>query len=247
MTFLTRKQLSKKSLLIGAVCLGVVGLSIFVVRPNGDKMTVMPTAEAGVGMLNMSEVLPKTHHVSYASVENVGLTPQDKQKILKQIKNLHETGSSTGGVLTTEFKQSTHAKMSYRFGRRQPLSFQAVKITPFLPQGFVLTGRQYEGQKGEQGFDGIYQFFENPTTKARLELTQSKLGDDAVLIKELFNENIAGTPVRLESLSDKRGDMYYHAEFVLGETYVVMNVKGVALPELMAMIFGLINTQSYAG
>lgn len=240
MTFLTRKHFSKKSLLIGAVCLGVVGLGIFAVRPNSDKMTVMPTAEAGV--LKMSDVLPKKQTANYISVEEADLTPQDKQKILKQIKNLHETGSSTGGVLTTEFKQSTHAKMSYRFGRRQPLSFQAVKITPFLPQGFVLTGRQYEGQKGEQGFDGIYQFFENPTTKARLELTQSKLNDDVLLIKELFNENIAGTPVRLESLSDKRGEMYYHAEFVLGETYVVMNAKGVALPEFMAVIFGLMNT-----
>lgn len=241
MTFLTRKQFSKKSLLIGAVCLGVVGFSIFAVRPNGDKMTVMPTAEAGVGMLNMSEVLPKTHHVSYASVENVGLTTQEKQKILKQIKNIQETGSSMGGVLTTEFKQSTHAKMTYRFGRKQPLSFQAVKLTTFLPQGFILTGRQYEGQKGEQGFDGIYQFFENPTTKARFEITQTKLVHETVLIRELFNENVNGTPVRLESLSDKRGHMYYHGEFVLGETYVVMNARGMNLPEFMAVIAGLLS------
>lgn len=241
MTFLTHKQFSKKSLLIGAVCLGVVGFSIFAVRPNGDKMTVMPTAEAGVGMLNMSEVLPKTHHVSYASVENVGLTTQEKQKILKQIKNIQETGSSTGGVLTTEFKQSTHAKMTYRFGRKQPLSFQAVKMTTFLPQGFILTGRQYEGQKGEQGFDGIYQFFENPTTKARFEITQTKLVHETVLIKELFNENVNGTPVRLESLSDKRGHMYYHGEFVLGETYVVMNARGMNLSEFMAVIAGLLS------
>lgn len=233
----------KKTLFVSAVCLGVAGLGLILARPNDDKMNIMPTAQADVGMLKMSEVLPKSHAVRYVSVENAELTPQEKQKILKQIKNLQSTGSSTGGVLTAEFKQSTHAKMSYRFGRRQPLSFQAVKMNAVLPQDFILTGRQYEGQKGELGFDGIYQFFENPTTKARLEITQSKLTDDALLIKELFNENISGTPVRLESLSDKRGEMYYHGEFVLGETYVVMNAKGVSLPEFMAVIVGLLNNQ----
>ncbi|WP_066803158.1 hypothetical protein [Moraxella oblonga] len=238
---MTHFKKHQKTLLIGAVCLGAIGLGLIWARPNNDKMTIVPTAKADVGVLKMSEVLPKPQLVRYVSIENTKITPQEKQKILKQINNIQETGSSTGGVLTTEFKQSTHAKMTYRFGRKQPLSFQAVKMMSFLPQGFVLTGRQYEGQKGEQGFDGIYQLFENPTTKSRLEITQTKLAHETILIKELFNENVDGTPIRLESLSDKQGNMYYHGEFVLGETYVVMNAKGMNLPEFMAVIIGLLS------
>lgn len=176
-----------------------------------------------------------TQSVRYLSLEEAHLSPTQKQRLARQIKNLQNTGSTSGGVLTTEFKSATHAKMSYRFGRKQPLSFDMTNIKDALPSGFVLTGREYEGVMGNAGFDGVYRLFENPNTKALFEITETYIHPDKplMLIQELYRENLDGTPLRFEQLMDKKGQVYYHGEFVVGNRYVSITSRNLNLPEFM--------------
>lgn len=173
----------------------------------------------------------------YVSADELLLPDAELAALRLQIANLQRTGSTSAGVLTNEFKKSTHAKMSYRFGRRQKLSFRPVSLQSKLPDGFVLTGRQYEGDMGEHGFDGLYRLFENPTSKARLEITQTKIDKQPLLLpSELFAQVVNDTPVRLETLSDKKGVAYHHGEFVYQDSYICMTSKGMALEDFLWLI-----------
>lgn len=234
---------NKKTLLVAAAALGVLTVGVICLRPEQKHSTgsvanvVIPSATAGE-----SVYVVQPTGVSYVGVEAMDIPLAQKQQLKQQIKQLQETGSSTGGVLTTEFKQATYAKMNYRFGRKQKLSFVALDVKSILPAEFVLTGRAYEGQASEAGFDEFYRLFENPTTKARLELSETKIHHDKplVLVKELYNQEVHGTPVRLERLVDKKGITYHHAEFALGDKYIKLNTKGMSHDEVMTAITNIL-------
>lgn len=256
---LTYFTINKKTLLISAIALsmtvGGIALSGSLsgnLSRNQKSAKGSVNAKSSAGMTNMV-VTPTiagvdnpdnqanqetTQVVSYVALADATLDVAQRQDILRQIKNLEHTGSTSGGALTHEFKSATHAKMSYRFGRKQPLAFEMVKIKDALPSGFVLTGREYKGVLGETGFGGVYRLFEHPSTKARLEITEIYIYPDKplTLIKELYREDMNGTPLRFEQLIDKKGDVYYHGEFVAGDRYVSMTSRGMNLPEFMVVI-----------
>lgn len=52
----------------------------------------------------------------------------NEKKLKQQLNHLKRTGSLSSSVLTDEFKQATHAKITYRFGRKQLLSFEPTKV-----------------------------------------------------------------------------------------------------------------------
>lgn len=237
-----KRRISKKALIMAAI--GLVAVSgVWYARPS-------PKAEADKGADEMdlsglvvasahAEVLPakSPHLVRYISIDEA---PHSEQKALRrQLHLLQKTGSLSGGALTVEFKQATHAKMTYRFGRRQALSFEPVALSL---DGFVLTGRQYEGVKGEQGFDGLYRLFENPTTKARVELLETKIlaDDPVVLYGEFVNKTIGTTSVIFETLTDKKGIRHHNARFVHHDKLYVMSAKGVAEQDLDALIMNIV-------
>lgn len=249
-----QKVINKKNLLIGALTLSLVMGGVVIssvlrkgVKDNVDEYgeqsdTVSVIVDEEKIQLSQSHVQTKVStvisNVHFVTLASANLPPDEKERIKSQIRNLEQMGSTSGGVLTHEFKQSTHAKMSYRFGRVQPLVFEMARVKEVLPIGFVLTGREYEGVLGEQGYDGVYRLFENPHTKARLEITETYIHPDKplILIKELFREDMNGVPLRFEQLIDKKGQVYYHGEFVVGERYVVMNSRGMNLPEFMMVV-----------
>ncbi|UYZ74845.1 hypothetical protein LP123_05555 [Moraxella bovis] len=256
---LTRFPINKKTLLIGVIALSLtVGGIVLWGSLSGNlsrnqksakdsvntessadvaSMVVAP-ATASVDSSDSQTHTETTQAVSYVALADATLDVAQKQDIARQIKNLEHTGSTSGGVLTHKFKSATHAKMSYCFGRKQPLAFEMVKIKDALPLGFVLTGRAYEGVLGETGFDGVYRLFEHPSTKARLEITETHIHPDKplTLIKKLYREDMNGTPLRFEQLIDKKSDVYYHGEFVAGDRYVSMTSRGMNLPEFMTVV-----------
>lgn len=241
--------INKKTLLVGAIVLSVMVGGVALSGALRSKSAKDSTQEQSGQNMKVSVIIHESHaqdqikqvatpSVRFVALAEADLSPTEKQKITRQIKNLEKTGSTSGGVLTSEFKSATHAKMSYRFGRKQPLAFEMTKVKETLPTGFVLTGREYEGVLGEQGYDGVYRLFENPHTKARLEITESRIRPDRplILIKELFVKEVNGVPLRFEQLTDKKGQVYYHGEFALGERYVIMNSRGMNLAEFMAVV-----------
>lgn len=243
--------INKKTLLIGAVTLSLMVGGVALSGALRSKSAKDSTQEQSGQNTKVSVMIHESHaqdqtqtqqiatpSVQFVALLDANLSPSEKEQISRQIKNLEQTGSASGGVLTSEFKSATHAKMSYRFGRKQPLVFEMTKVKETLPTGFVLTGRTYEGVLREQGYDGVYRLFENPHTKARLEITENHIHPDRplMLIKELFREDMDGVPLRFEQLTDKKGQVYYHGEFVIGERYVVMNSRGMNLPEFMAVV-----------
>ena len=235
----------KKPWVVGVVCLGLVVGGVMCLRPTKKPATDKAVPNSAVNTPSIHHVTPIILPVvSYVSVYDAKLTPDELVATKRQIEQLQKTGSTSGGIFTTEFKQATHAKMTYRFGRRQKLAFKAVKLSHILPDGFVLTGRQYEGQMTAQGFEGMYRLFENPATKARLEITETKIKTETplILIQELFNESIYDTPIRLETLTDKKGMVYYHAQLVLADKYVSMTSKGMDKETFVGLLTQLIRS-----
>ena len=247
-------KLAKKTALavsLGVACVALVG-TLFVGRMTkpkaGDSETPLSLNPVSVAQADSlaNPIKPvNSDLVRYVSIEQAKLSEHERQFLKRQIHNLQTTGSSTAGELGQEFKQTTHAKMTYRFGRQQDLSFNAVRrqvVQDKLPQGFIWTGRQYEGERGEQGFDSIYRLFENPNNKARFEISETKIWADKplTLIQELFNDNVGGVPVRFETLSDKKGVVYHHGEFVAGEQYISINSKNMTADEVKTVIGAII-------
>ncbi|WP_435938249.1 hypothetical protein ACSF85_05300 [Moraxella bovoculi] len=138
-------------------------------------------------------------------------------------------------MLTDEFKQATHAKITYRFGCKQLLSFEPTKVEL---SGFFLTGRQYEGVLGEHGYDTLYWLFENPGNKSRIEIIETKILENSpfVMYHELMNKTIAGTPVLYEHLTDKKAVNYQKARFVHEDRLDVINAKGLSQVEFESLL-----------
>lgn len=234
----------KKTLILSSVIVfGVVVSSMWLFegdKLNNKKLKPQPNPN---NQVPLSQVVPIISHqslVTYVSLDDSGLSKSEQNVIRQQIKNLQETGSISRGTLTKEFKQATHAKMTYRFGRKQAVAFDMLTIEERLPDGFFLTGRQYEGVVTDEGFEQVYRLFENPTTKARLEISESKITQPTKLIRELFDKEIQGTPIRFERLTDKKEVVYYHTEFVKNNIYVVITTKNMALVEFMAVMDALL-------
>lgn len=239
-----RLQLTKKAIWV-VTTLGLIATGVVVyLRPAQKPLTVY-TDTVSESPLQMTD--SKLVVVEYIPLEMLEIPQSQKQELYQQITKLKRTGSVSGGVLTTEFKQATHAKMTYRFGRRQPLSFDMMTLDDKLPKEFILTGRQYEGKMGEQGFDGLYRLFEHPSSKARLEITETKINTTPlVLVRELFTEVIYRTPVRLESVTDKKGVPYHHAEFVWQDRYVSMTSKGMEMSQFRSLLEQILASQPAA-
>lgn len=64
----------------------------------------------------------------YLSIDDDSINAAERKQLKQQLNHLKRTGSLSGGVLTDEFKQVTRAKITYRFGRKQLLSFELTKI-----------------------------------------------------------------------------------------------------------------------
>ncbi|STZ14622.1 Uncharacterised protein [Moraxella caviae] len=233
---LNHKALNYKTLTLGALAIGAVVGGMLFLRPN--KAEVAPIIPAATAATPTPAVVKKPIFVQYHSIDDA--PTHERKALAQQAQRLARTGSTSGGELTFEFKQATHAKMTYRFGRKQRLTFKP--ITPVLPAGFVLTGRQYEGKpiqvEGRSTYLGWYRLFENPDTKARIEISETQLSADApiVLYRELMNETLANTPVQFETLHDKKGVVYHNAKFAKGDRLVQISSKGVAREQILAMV-----------
>ncbi|MDO4441841.1 MAG: hypothetical protein Q4B81_06635 [Moraxella sp.] len=220
--------ITKKALLLTSIGLVVAG-GVWYLRPN-PKTQSADDAKIDLSALMVAPAVAseeiKPVFVRYVSIDD---TPQNKA-LKQQQKNLAKTGSLSGGVLSTEFKQATHAKMTYRFGRKQPLSFEPTKLAF---SDFILTGRQYEGVLGSDGFDGLYRLFENPHNKARFEILEVKIPLDApvTIYQELLNKHIHDTPIMYEHLTDKKGVFYQNARFVHQDRLYTMSAKGMSRAE----------------
>lgn len=223
---------SYKHFIITATALTVLAGTLVYLRPvKGQKSVSEPVVSTS------ETVLANNTWVVYVPVDKMPLSQAEREQLRVQIDNWQRTGSTSAGLLTTEFKKATHAKMTYRFGRRQKLSFKPVSLKNHLPEGFVLTGRQYEGEAGEQGFYGLYRLFENPTNKARLEVSEQQIHKPPLYLpSELFAQLIDGVPVRFETLSDKDGVAYYHAQFVIKDSHISMTAKGMTMTEFLSVI-----------
>lgn len=260
---LTKLPINKKTLLISAIALSLTlgGLALSGTLSRTQKSSkessdfeqsadvvsaLVSTDQANAhqdGFLVQTDDEGKhRQNVHYVALEDANLTPAQKEITQRQIENLANTGSTSGGVLAGAFKSATHAKMSYRFGRKQPLLFNMANMKEALPSGFVMTGRDYEGIRHEGGFDGVYRLFENPNNKAWFEITETYIHPDEplTLIKELHREDINGTPLRFEQLTDKKGRTYYHAQFVADNRHISMTSRGMHLTEFMTVIHAIL-------
>ncbi len=176
-------------------------------------------------------------HIRFISLE--ALSGAKRTVVAGQLQRLRQTGSSSGGVLTREFKSATHAKMTYRFGRRQPLALTPLDTAGVLPLGFVLTGREFQGERSQAGeFSKLYRLFENPSDKTRIEIIETAATSDAPieLIQELFSDRVHDIPVKFERMVDKKGVRYYGAEFALANVHYVVNTKGLASDEMRRLV-----------
>ncbi|WP_435930920.1 hypothetical protein ACSF86_05420 [Moraxella bovoculi] len=175
----------------------------------------------------------------YLSIDDDSINAAERKQLKQQLNHLKRTGSLSSSLLTDEFKQATHAKITYRFGRKQLLSFEPTKVEL---SGFFLTGRQYEGVLGEHGYDTLYWLFENPGNKSRTEIIETKILENSpvVMYHELMNKTIAGTPVLYEHLTDKKAVNYQKARFVHEGRLDVINAKGLSQVEFESLLTTII-------
>ncbi|KDN26015.1 hypothetical protein MBO_02460 [Moraxella bovoculi 237] len=64
----------------------------------------------------------------YLSIDDDSINAAERKQLKQQLNHLKRTVSLSGGVLTDEFKQVTRAKITYRFGCKQLLSFEPTKV-----------------------------------------------------------------------------------------------------------------------
>lgn len=64
----------------------------------------------------------------YLSIDDDSINAAERKQLKQQLNHLKRTVSLSGGVLTDEFKQATRAKITYRFGRKQPLSLNRLRL-----------------------------------------------------------------------------------------------------------------------
>lgn len=71
--------------------------------------------------------------------------------------------------------------------------------------------------------------FENPISKARIEIFETRITADqpVEMIAETLNESVLGVPVSLERFTDKKGVVYHSATLVAKDRYYVINTKAV--------------------
>ena len=236
---LDRHNFTNKALILTAIGLMVVG-GAWYLRPGAKpaKSDVMPDVD--LSMLSIPKatsepVKVESQAVRYLSIDDGSVKAAEQKQLKQQLNHLKRAGSLSGGVLTDEFKQATHAKMTYRFGRKQPLSFEPTQIEL---SGFFLTGRQYEGVLGERGYDALYRLFENPSNKSRIEIIETRILEDSpvVMYQEFMNKTIAGTPVLYEHLTDKKAVNYQKARFVHKDKLYVINAKGLTQGEFESLL-----------
>lgn len=225
-------------LLIATGVIGAVGVSGLIYLNSTPTVDVLPAEQV---ILTPNEFNNTDQTVLFNFVD---ISQLDNQaELYRQANLLRQTGSLTGGELTTQFKRATHAKMSYRFGRKKPTTFKPVVLTTTLPSGFVLTGREYQGVLLDKKYTGMYRLFENPNTKARLEISEQQIlaNQPITLVRELFNEKIGDVPVRLESFQDKKGVIYYSAEFAHQDKYYTISSKGMEKFTVLALLEQLLS------
>lgn len=229
-------SVSNKKLAIAlSMAVAVVGVSGLLFWRGGKANDISKPAPNPVATASALQVEPlvKANYVHYVRLADAGQTAISSADIAR----LNSVGSLKGG-LTTQFKQATHAKMTYRFGRKQPLAFMPVRSQLMASSGFVLTGREYEGEIHNGKYHELYRLFENPTTKGRIELFETLINQDrpVVMIQETLNDQIAGVPVCLEQMTDKKGRVYYSVSFVARDRYYRVNSKLVPKDQLMAIL-----------
>lgn len=224
-TDIVPKVSNKKLAIALGAAVAVVGVSGVVFWRGGKADNAPLVVEPVVTSLQTAPESTEPVYVHYVALANAA---QNYAITADDIKRLHVIGSLKG-MLTTQFKQATHAKMTYRFGRRQKLAFEPVRPAILASQGFVLTGREYEGNLINGAYQSLYRLFENPISKARIEIFETRITADqpVEMIAETLNESVLGVPVSLERFTDKKGVVYHSATFVAKDRYYVINTKAV--------------------
>lgn len=233
------KLSNKRTLAVLAVSACVFGIGTGILFWRGSSKQTQASADIIPISTPQVKSIEKPNYVHYVKLADAKVA--NPSQIGAQIKRLHQDGSKAG-ALTTQFKQATHAKMSYRFGRKQPLNFTPAPLRQLMPSGFVLTGRAHEGEMVANAYSSIYRLYENPNTKGRIEIIETKLNADKplVLIDELMNEQVLGVPMTFERFMDKKGVVYYSVELVLSDKHYVINTKAVDRAVLMDFLAKLI-------
>lgn len=223
--------------LTAAVMGGLTLMGVLYFRSSPKQ--VVPTATlAIVNQAVATQIVPKPVYVNYVSMHN----SHNPKYYQRQLTMLQRTGSLTGS-LDTQFKRATHAKMSYRFGRKKPTVFVPMSLTKIMPDQFILTGREYDDLMADGGaYRTVYRLFENPTNKNRIEIFESAIDTDQPLlrVKELQNEQILAIPMQLERFVGKKSLVYYRAEIIIKDRLYKINTKGVDRAELIKFIERLI-------
>lgn len=228
-------MLSKKQKLsLTAAVVGGLALTGFIYLRTSPKQTV--TSPVPVTIINeaiAAEAEPKPVYVNYISIND----SEQPQRHQQQLKTLQRTGSLTGS-LGVQFKQATHAKMSYRFGRKKPTAFVPAPLSELVPEGFVLTGRDYDDPMDGGVYRTVYRLFERPDAKQRIEVFESAIdvAQPLLRIKELQNHQVFGTPMQLERFVGKKSVVYYSAEIIIKDRLYQINTKGIDQAELMVFI-----------
>lgn len=233
---------NKRTLAVLALSACVLGVGTGVLFWRGSSKQVQASTETIPVSTPQVQSIAKPSYVHYVKLADANVA--NPSQISAQIERLHHDGSKAG-VLTTQFKQATHAKMTYRFGRKQPLNFTPAPLRTLVPAGFVLTGREYEGEMVANAYSAMYRLYENPNTKGRIEIIESKLSADKplVLIDELMNEQVLGVPMTFERFLDKKGVVYYSVEMALTDKHYVINTKAVDKAVLMEFLAALVRSQ----
>ena len=232
-------RLSKKQKIsLAAAVVGGMALTGFLYLRTSPKQTV--TSPVPVTIINeaiAAEADPKPVYVNYISLND----SEHPQRHRQQLRTLQRTGSLTG-AMSVQFKQATHAKMSYRFGRKKPTVFVPAPLNELVPLGFVLTGREYDDPMADGVYRTIYHLFERPDTKQRIEVFETGIdvAEPLLRIKELQNQQVLGVPIQLERFVGKKSVVYYSAEIIIKDRLYQINTKDIEQAELMAFIERLI-------
>lgn len=231
----------KQKLSITAAIVGGLALTGFLYfRSSPKELASSPVAVTILNEAAALETEPVAKYVHYVSIDD----SDNPLLYRRQLSTLTRTGSLTGS-LGTQFKQATHAKMSYRFGRKKPTVFEPAPLLKIMPDGFVLTGREYDS--ADDGvYRSLYRLFERPESKDRIEIIESAIDITNPLerISELQNEQILGHPMLLERFIAKKSVVYYSAEIIIKDRIYQINTKGVDRAELMAFIEQLLLAQN---
>ena len=167
-----------------------------------------------------------------------------RHKILEELRNLRETGSTSGGRKTHEFAQTDYLSRQLQAkgydSLVRDLAIIPSNLIGALGGGWELVGADVQAKLVTGlGWSGFGQVVRAPSSNRMVELSEMQFdvlgGDGAVISPEIFNGTVGQHPATIEVVRDDDGSELFTFSWIVADRRFSMSTKGLTRDEAAAV------------